>query len=74
MSSLLYILYISDLCHDENTKTAKTCSGSHEGGSCDPATGYCGCVTGYKLNNNNDACVKGPYLIPSIFCVDVYYC
>ena len=61
--SLLYILNISDLCLDENSSTAKACKGLHEDGNCAPATGYCGCDTGYKLNIENNACVKGSYLI-----------
>ena len=66
MTSLLYILYISDLCHDKDTNAAKTCDGSEENRNCDPATGYCGCNKGYKLNDNNDACVEGSYLIHTI--------
>ena len=62
----LYILYISDLCHDTDTNTAKACSGSQEDGNCNPDTGYCGCVTGHKLNDENNACVKGSYVIHTI--------
>ena len=62
MTSLLNILYISDLCYDDRTKTTKACRGSKEDGNCAPATGYCGCVEGYKLNDINNACVKGPYI------------
>ena len=59
-------LYISDLCHDKSTQTAKTCDGSNEDRQCVPATGYCGCVTGYKLNKDNNACVEGSYLVHAI--------
>ena len=61
MISSLFILYVSDLCYDGNTENTKACSGSNEDGNCAPATGYCGCVAGYKLNDDNNTCVEGPY-------------
>ena len=59
--TLLYILYILDPCYDDKTKTTKACSGSNEDGKCAPATGFCGCVAGFKLNADNNACVNGSY-------------
>ena len=65
-NSIRTLFYISGRCYDDGTKTTKACSGLHQDGNCDPGTGYCGCDPGYKLNDNNDACVEGSYLIQAI--------